>query len=211
MLAVPNSRIFRSDLEKLAERISARDVPLGRLSPLIQKLTDLYEQGAVKINHSAMELVVAGHLIAKGYQVDVEVRIDDLRCDVLGTNGEKAIVEVETGFVPPDHALDPDSFCRARIASKIARYSQYADKFYLAAPPTYLMEIPPFLMAPPQARSEIELRKWKRLVDKYYRNPPIPLELLRTAKLNGILVTYVDEGRVIELSTKAYVNLYRYI
>ncbi len=204
---MPNPRAFRSDLETLAERIAEISVSKQRLSPLIDKLTDLYKIGAVKINHSAMELVIAAHLIEKGYLVDVEVPLDDLRCDVMGTNGEKVIVEVETGFVPPDHALDPDNFCRARIASKIARYSKYADKFYLAAPPTYFMEIPPFLLTPPHIRSEIELRRWKDLLDRYYKNPPIPLELLRIAKLNGILVTYVDEGRVIELSTKSYIRL----
>ncbi|MDK2372843.1 MAG: hypothetical protein QI197_05640 [Candidatus Korarchaeota archaeon] len=209
---MPDTRRFRSDLEELAKRIERRGgLPTGRLRPLIDRLTDLYIAGAVKINHSAMELVIAAHLIMKGYQVDVEVKVNDIRCDVMGTNGGKVIVEVETGFVPPDHALDPDSFCRARIASKIARYSQHADRFYLAAPPTYLMEIPPFLLTPPHARSEIELRKWKELLDRYYRNPPIPMELLRRAKLNGILVTYVDEGRVIELSTEAYLNLFKYI
>ncbi len=204
---MPNPKAFRSDLETLADRIAEISVAKQRLSPLIDKLTDLYRMGAVKINHSAMELVIAAYLMEKGYFVDVEVPLDDLRCDVMGINGEKVIVEVETGFVPPDHALDPDSFCRARIASKIARYSQYADRFYLAAPPTYFMEIPPFLLTPPDIRSEIELRRWKELLDKYYRNPPIPLNLLRIAKLNGVFVTYVDEGRVIELSTESYIRL----
>ncbi len=208
---MPDSKLFRRDLEELASRISLRGIPRSRLVPLIDKLTDLYEQGAVKINHSVMELVVAAHLLGKGFQVDVEVGLDDLRCDVMGVDEEKVIVEVETGFVPPEHALDPDSFCRARIASKIARYSQYADRFYLAAPPTYLMELPPFLMDPPHSRSEIELRKWKDLVDRYYRNPPVPLELLRVAKLNGVLVVYVDEGRIIELSSKVYINICKYI
>ncbi len=188
-----------------------KGVSRSRLVPLIDKLTDLYEQGAVKINHSVIELVVAAHLLSKGFQVDVEVGLDDLRCDVMGVNDEKVIVEVETGFVPPEHALDPDSFCRARVASKIARYSQYADRFYLAAPPTYLMELPPFLMDPPHSRSETELKKWKDLVDRYYRNPPVPLELLRVAKLNGVLVVYVDEGRIIELSSNVYINICKYI
>ncbi len=204
---MPNSKAFRLDLETLAERIAEISVPKQRLLPLIDRLTNLYKMGAVKINHSAMELVIAAHLIEKGYLVDIEVPLGDLRCDVMGINNEKVIVEVETGFVPPDHALDPDSFCRARIASKIARYSRYADKFYLAAPPTYFMEIPSFLLMPPHIHSEIGLMKWKELLDRYYKNPPIPLKLLRIAKLNGVLVTYVDEGRVIELSVGSYVRL----
>ena len=206
---MPNVSKFRLDLEKLAERIGGGTS--SSLRPLIDKLTDLHRIGAAKINHSAMELVVAAYLMSKGYDVDVEVKLNELRCDVMGWNDETVIVEVETGFVPPEHALDPDSFCRARVASKIARYSQYSDKFYLAAPPTYLMDIPSFLLTPPHARSEIELRRWKDLLDRYYKNPPIPLTLLRKAKLDGILVAYVDEGRVIELSVEAYINLCKYV
>ncbi len=114
---VPDTRRFRSDLEMLARRIERRAgerLPASRLQPLIDGLTELYMSGAVKINHSAMELVVAAHLMMRGYLVDVEVEVGDLRCDVMGTGGDRVIVEVETGFVPPDHALDPGSFCRAR-------------------------------------------------------------------------------------------------
>ncbi|MEM0269185.1 MAG: hypothetical protein QXI51_07510, partial [Candidatus Korarchaeum sp.] len=121
---MPNERVFRSDLRKLATRLDERGVVAReKLDPLIDKLVDLHRKGLVKINHSAMEIVVAAHFIARGYEVDVEVPIDDLKCDLLCLKGSKVIVEVETGYVPPEHALDPDSFCRARIASKIARYS----------------------------------------------------------------------------------------
>ncbi|MEM2811230.1 MAG: hypothetical protein QW187_05305 [Candidatus Korarchaeum sp.] len=209
---MPNERVFRSDLRKLATRLDERGVvSREKLDPLIDKLVDLHRKGLVKINHSAMEIVVAAHFIARGYEVDVEVPIDDLKCDLLCLKGSKVIVEVETGYVPPEHALDPDSFCRARIASKIARYSINSDEFYLAAPPTYLMEIPRFVLLPPEERIESELMKWKSLLDVYYTNPPIPLEVLRRAKLNGILVTSVDEGSVTELSPITYVRLFKVI
>jgi hypothetical protein len=205
---VPNERVFRSDLRKLASRLEEKGiVPSGRLDPLINKLSDLHKRGLVKINHSAMEIVVAAHFISKGYEVDVEVPINDLKCDLLCLNDIKVIVEVETGYVPPEHALDPDNFCRARIASKIARYSIHSDRFYLAAPPTYLMEIPPFVLLPPDERNEDELIKWKSLLDSYYTNPSIPLEMLRICKLNGILITSVDDGRVTELSPSTYLRL----
>lgn len=209
---MPNERIFRSDLRKLALRLEERGIASReKLSPLIEKLTDLHRRGLVKINHSAMELVVAAHFISKGYNVDVEVPIDDLVCDLLCLSESKVIVEVETGYVPPEHALDPDNFCRARIASKIARYSVHSDFFYLAIPPTYAMEIPPFLLLPPERRSERELMKWKSLVDIYYDNPPIPLETLKRAKLNGILITSVDAGIVTELSLSTYIKLLKMI
>ncbi len=206
---MPNERFFRSDLRKLADRLDERGIVAREdLDPLIDKLTELHKRGLVKINHSAMEIVVAAHFISKGYEVDLEVPIDDLKCDLLCVKGSKVIVEVETGYVPPEHALDPDNFCRARIASKIARYSVHSDEFYLAAPPTYLMEIPTFVLLPPEERGS-ELIRWKTLLDVYYTSPPISLELLRRAKLDGILITSVDEGRVIELSPMTYLKLFR--
>ncbi len=50
--------------------------------------------------------------------------------------------------------------------------------------------------------------KWEELLDRYYTNPPIPVDVLRRSRLNSVLVTHVDEGRVIELSTEAYLNLF---
>lgn len=208
---MPNERVFRADLRRLADRIDERGiVARERLHPLIDKLTDLHKRGLVKINHSAMEIVVAAHFISRGYDVDVEVPIDDLKCDLLCFKGSsKVVVEVETGYVPPEHALDPDSFCRARIASKIARYSVHSDMFYLAAPPTYLMEIPPFVLLPPEERSDSELMRWKSLLDVYYTNPPVDLDVLRRARLDGILITSVDDCSVNELSPLAYVKLFK--
>ena len=54
----------------------------------------------VKINHSAMELVCAKHLIRYGYKVDVEKQLTDiLICDVYAEKGDgAAIVEIETGL-----------------------------------------------------------------------------------------------------------------
>ena len=63
------------------------------------------------------------------------------------------VVEVETGFVPPKHALDAMTCCKARIASKIARYSNYADKFGLGTPVHYVMQIPLALAKAPRERS----------------------------------------------------------
>lgn len=93
------------------------------------RLIELYKRNIVKINHSVMELVCARHLIRYGYSVDVEKRLTDiLVCDVYATKGDgEAVVEIETGFVPPEHALDPLSYYTARITSKIARYSKFAN------------------------------------------------------------------------------------
>src|SRR4029453_16209889 len=91
------------------------------------RLIDLYKKNIVKINHSAMELVCARHLIRYGYNVDVEKQLTNiLVCDFHANKGDgEAIVEIETGFIPPEHALDPLSYYVARLASKIARYSKF--------------------------------------------------------------------------------------
>ena len=55
-----------------------------------------------------MELVCARHLIKYGYAVDVERLNEILICDLYATKGEgEAIVEIETGFIPPEHAGSP--------------------------------------------------------------------------------------------------------
>jgi hypothetical protein len=82
-------------------------------------------ENLVKINHSVMEILCAAKLLWDGYNVDVEhVLSDSLVCDVMGEkNGQTTMVEIETGYIPPEHALDPSTYTFARIISKIARYS----------------------------------------------------------------------------------------
>ena len=100
------------------------------LERLRDRLISLYMRRLVKINHSVMELTIAKELLLKGYSVDVEFLLDDLiSCDVYGVKGDGTmIVEVETGYVPPLHALDPTRYLKARIVSKISRYSNYSEK-----------------------------------------------------------------------------------
>jgi hypothetical protein len=122
---------FDRDLGVLLTRLNEgvdRDTK-EKLNRLRDRLIRLNEENLVKINHSVMELVCAKHLILKGYDVDVERPLEDgLICDLYGVKGYGVlIVEVETGFVPPNHALDPATYCKARIASKITRYSNHSD------------------------------------------------------------------------------------
>jgi hypothetical protein len=98
-----------------------------KLAELEDRLKQLRDKNLLKINHSVLELVVAKHLILSGYEVQLEHELDSgLTCDVWAEKGlGSCIVEVETGYVPPSHALDPVDYIKARIASKIARYSNY--------------------------------------------------------------------------------------
>jgi hypothetical protein len=175
---------FEIDLGNLLTRLipDKNCSAFTKLDAIKAKLVEMHEQNLVKINHSVMEIICAKDLIMRGYDVDVEHRLEEsLVCDLLGIKGGgRAMVEIETGFVPPEHALDPTSFCSARIASKIARYSRFADKFSLASPLYQILPIPPLFLKPPRAREREEVEEMKRLCDRYYDNPPIVLKEIAT-------------------------------
>jgi hypothetical protein len=119
---------FQNDVNKMTKKLSKnlKDSDVSRLNHVRQQLIEMYKKNLVKINHSILELVCASSLISKGYAVDVEKDISDiLVCDIFAKKGGgNTIVEIETGFTPPDHALDTIDYFTARIMSKIARYSQ---------------------------------------------------------------------------------------
>jgi len=177
-----------------------------RMDFVKNRLIELYSRNLVKINHSAMELVCANHLIHYGYQVDVERQLTDiLICDVYAEKGDgAAIVEIETGFIPPEHALDPLSYYAARIASKIARYSKYANKFVLATPPVSILPIPQLFFRPPKDRGPSEIKEVKALCDKYYRNPPVTDDEIINGRLHIIYIINIDAGKVVEMDIESY-------
>ncbi|MEM3439682.1 MAG: hypothetical protein QXQ76_05585 [Candidatus Bathyarchaeia archaeon] len=200
---------FESDLSLLLERLSGglNEEVREKLRGLKDKLIRLHMKNVVKINHSAMELICAKHLLLSGYEVDVERLLDGISCDIYASKGlGSLIVEVETGYIPPEHALDPLTYCKARIASKITRYSGFATKFGLAAPPHYIMQIPDTLIKPPRYRSDEEIGEIKRLCDLYYKNPPVSIEEIRNARLHMILIIDVDRARIQEVDPVDYIE-----
>jgi len=198
---------FERDLDILLGKLcrnSDAEVNM-KLRNLRNKLARLHRANRVKINHSVMELVCAKYLIMAGYDVDLERFLDGLSCDLYAVKGlGSLIVEVETGFVPPEHALDPLTYCKARIASKITRYSGYAEKFSLASPPHYIMQIPRALTKPPRYRTEDEILEIKGLCDLYYKNPPVSLEEIKNARLHTIYIVDVDRAEVRETDPMDY-------
>src|ERR671935_709960 len=177
-----------------------------RMNFVKNRLIHLYQRNLVKINHSAMELVCAKHLIRYGYTVDVEKQLTDiLICDVYAEKGDgAAIVEIETGFIPPEHALDPLSYYAARIASKISRYSKYSNQFVLAAPPVSILPIPEVFRRPPRDRRPSEIKKVKALCDKYYKNPPVTEDEILNGRLHVIYIIKIDAGKVVEMDVDSY-------
>jgi len=199
---------FEEDLDELLGRLDGEESVTKKLLVLRQKLVDMKRENLVKSNHSLMELLCANSLIRADYEVEVEYKLSQtLVCDIFATKGDgRLIVEVETGFVPPEHALDPNTYTAARIVSKISRYSPYADKFSLVVPPYALLPVPQIFMKPPKDRSDDEISKFKALCDPYYNSPPISENEIRNARLHSIYVIDVDRKEVDELNPEEYVE-----
>ncbi|MCP8303880.1 MAG: hypothetical protein H3Z50_00170 [archaeon] len=194
-------------VDKLSEDVNS-DVK-KKLEILKKRLIKLYHDNLVKINHSVMELICAKSLLTRGYDVDLERALDmDFVCDVFAEKGEGVlIIEVETGYTPPDHALDPSRYNEARISSKIARYSSYSNKFALATPIYNILQIPEILGKPPRYRSKREVLKVKKLCDVYYTRPPITVQQIREAKLQSIYIIDVDRASTREIDPETYQEL----
>jgi len=202
---------FRDDVYEITERLSQNmekeSVP--KLNYVRQKLIEMYEQNLVKINHSVLELICAANLINHGYSVEVEKEISDiLLCDLFATKGDgTTIIEIETGFTPPEHALDTIDYYVARIMSKIARYSKYCSKFSLATPVIGFLPIPKIFLQPPTARKKEDIQKVKRLCDRYYKKPPIEIDDILNARLHSIYLIHIDKGFAKELDPYNYIEI----
>jgi hypothetical protein len=193
--------------EKLSKNLKAHDVP--KLNHVGQQLIGMYKKNLVKINHSILELICASNLISRGFTVDVEKDVSDiLVCDIFAKKGGgNNIIEIETGFTPPEHAMDTIDYFSARIMSKIARYSQHCSKFSLATPVVGLLPISNIFLLPPNARKKEDVQKIKDLCDRYYKNPPIEYDDILNAHLHSIYLINIDKGFAKEIDPQGYVDL----
>ena len=194
---------FQNDVYAISELLSAQldEENVPKLNFVRQRLIDMYKENLVKINHSVLEIICASELIAHGYSVDVEKSVSNLlTCDIFAAKGENtAIIEIETGFTPPEHALDTVDYYAARILSKIARYSQHCVKFSLATPVVNVLPISKLFLLPPNARKNEDVRRLKNLCDRFYKNPKIKFEDILNARIHSISVSYTH----LTLPTKA--------
>ncbi|WP_428324325.1 hypothetical protein [Nitrosopumilus sp.] len=202
---------FRNDVYNMTEKLSVnlQEKDMSKLNYVGQQLIEMYQKNLVKINHSVLELICASNLISRGYAVDVEKDISEiLVCDIFAKKGDgNTILEIETGFTPPEHAMDTVDYFTARIMSKIARYSQHCSKFSLATPATGILPIPKIFLLPPNARKKEDIQKVKNLCDRYYKNPPIEYDDILNAHLHSVYLINIDGGFVTELDPQGYVDL----
>ena len=202
---------FRNDVyemtEKLSKNLKENDVP--KLNFVRQQLIEMYQKNLVKINHSILELICASNLISRGYAVEAEKEVSDiLVCDIFAKKGGgNTIIEIETGFTPPEHAMDTVDYYAARIMSKISRYSQHCSKFSLATPVIGILPISKIFLLPPNARKKEDVQKIKDLCDRYYKNPPIEFDDILNAHLHSIYLINIDKGFAKELDPQGYMDL----
>ncbi|MCW4007454.1 MAG: hypothetical protein NWF09_02005 [Candidatus Bathyarchaeota archaeon] len=205
-----NKERFEQDLNVLLSRliVGVEKEVADKLTALKDWLVKLQMENVVKINHSVMELVCAKHLILKGYEVQLEHRLSDiLTCDLYSVKGYgNLIVEIETGFIPPEYALCPLTYTSARLASKIIRYSSFAGKFALGMPPHYVLPFPRTLAKPPRHRTAEEIAAIKKLCDMYYQNPPVTEEEICNARIQEIYIIDVDGAEAYEIDPQAYMR-----
>jgi hypothetical protein len=205
-----NRERFEQDLTALMSRLTlgVEKEAENKLNMLKDWLLNLQKENVVKINHSVMELVCAKHLILKGYEVQLEYPLNEvLTCDLYSIKGYgNLIVEIETGFIPPEHALFPLTYTSARLASKIIRYSSFAGKFALGMPPHYILPFPRALAKPPRRRTPEEIKAIKKLCDRYYQNPPVTEEEICNARIQEIYIIDVDQAKVQEIDPEAYMK-----
>jgi hypothetical protein len=205
-----NRQIFDHDLTVLLSRLTVdtEKETENKLNMLKDRLVKLQRENIIKINHSVMELVCAKYLVLKGYEVQLEYPLNDiLTCDLYAIKGYgNLIVEVETGYIPPENALAPLTYTTARIASKIIRYSSFAGKFALGVPPHYILPFSGVLAKPPRNRTDQEIAQIKRLCDAYYQKPPVTVEEIRNARIQEIYIIDVDRAKVQEIDPEAYLK-----
>ena len=201
---------FERDLTVILRRMTQDSEPgvEEKLNVLRDSLIKLQKENIVKINHSIMELVCAKYLIQKGYDVQIEWPLNEtLTCDLYAIKGYgNLIVEIETGYIPPEYALAPLTYTSARLASKIIRYSSFAGKFALGVPPHYILPFPRALAKPPRNREDWEITQIKKLCDAYYSKPPVTQEEIRNARIHEIQIIDVDHAKAQVIDPEAYLK-----
>ena len=202
---------FRDDVFKITDQLSERltDEQIKKLSFVRGRLVELYQQNLVKINHSVLEIICASELIRQGYLVNVEERLSDiLVCDIFATKGGGSIIiEIETGFTPPAHALNTVDYYAARIMSKVARYSKHCSKFCLATPVVGVLPIPSIFLIPPLARNLNDVKKNQVICNRFYKNPAIEFDSILNAHLHSIYLINTDKVFAKQLDPQNYVDL----
>jgi len=195
------------DFETIYEKVSSCYGNNSSLEEIYRKLLGLSKIGVLNINHSVLQLILSAYLLSKGFRVYVEVEVQGGVMDIYAIKGKDIGIEVETGYVPPYNAIDPEEFLMGRLSLKTAKYSNIVSEFYIAVPSFYIPPIPRELLLDPNERSEEEVRNVMRLIRKYSRTPDITINDVKTSKINGIITINTKDMKINIIDNKNFYAL----
>lgn len=195
------------DLELIYEKVSDCYGNNSNLEEIYRKLLGLSKIGILNVNHSVLQLILSGYLLSKGFRVYVEVEVQGGVMDIYAIKVKDLGIEVETGYVPPNNAINAEEFLMSRISLKTAKYSNMVSEFYIAVPSFYIPPIPRELLLDPNERNEEEVRNLMRLIRKYSKTPDITINDVKTSKINGIIIVNTKNMKINIIDNKSFYTL----
>ncbi len=159
-------RNFRVDLERLLG-VTFNDS--NGISRVLDVLDLEVSRGGIARYHAILQFIVALDLYKRGFDVSVEEPVDGgFKADVYAECPTgRVIVEIETGYIPPDRIHGLEEFLDAKIAFKAIAYSIYADLFILATPSHIRLPIPQELLKPIELREAEDITIIRELALRY--------------------------------------------
>lgn len=169
------------------------------LSRVLDILNLEVSRGGIAKYHALLQFIIALDLYRRGFDVSVEEPVDGgLKADVYAESPEgRVIVEVETGYVPPDRIYSLEDFLRFKIAFKAIAYSAHADLFIVATPSHITLPIPHELLKPIEDRDPLDVAKIKSLAMGYDRaRASRIIWRAHLSRVDGVAFVKVSELRV---------------
>jgi hypothetical protein len=172
---------------------------LNGLSRVLDVLELEVSRGGIARYHAMLQFLVALDLHRRGFDVSVEEPVDGgFKADVYaeGPTG-RVIVEIETGYVPPDRMYELEGFLEAKVAFKAVAYSFYTDLFVVATPSHMSLSIPEELLKPIESRSVEDVIAIRELALRYDRvKASRILWRAHASRVDGVAYINVSDRRV---------------
>jgi hypothetical protein len=189
--------VFRAELERMLESTITSN--FNGLSEVLDKLDFEVSRGGIARYHAILQFIVALDLHRRGFDVSVEEPVDGVfKADVYAESPlGRVIVEVETGYVPPDRIHSLEEFLEAKMVFKAVAYSAYTDVFMIATPNHIKMPVPRELLIPVEDRDESDIMAIRELALRYDKSKASRiLWRAHLSRLDGIAYVNVMNQKV---------------